>query len=1346
MKFKLIISLILLILGFNILVLGEDIYKARGINLIESTNNGVIIKFQPELWIKDTLKIQGQEYIKLDFFSASFEGEPGAPLIPVLPISVGVPLNSNISYTIIESQFMETSGKLIPHPEVINKNKIDHYRYTENDSIYSSNEIYPNQLVEISNPGFFRDQRLITIKLKPVQFIPASNKIRLYQNIVVKIDFTGPIKKNEPQKLSPVENSLYKDIIINYDKAKYWQQQRVRSMKKYHSNFSNDRWLKLFIEDEGIYKISGSYLADFGIDINSIAPQTLKIYNNGGRMLNRNVDETRPDSLIENAIYVNDGGDGLFDNSDYILFYGKAVDNWAYHSGLGRYEHYINHYEDFDIYWLTWGGVSEGKRMQTINSSQDVSITPEFYFISPFYFEQEINNVYDSGLEWFGRFFTDEDEYTFSVNLPDAIPDETFFKFRFIGWTTGKHSFTIYVNGNSMDTFSSQGKGPFKNQKTNSGFIIPGYNDIKIKYDSSYESGQAYLDWFEIHYQQEFIASDNFLLFYTTPASSSKKYTITGFNNDDIKTFDVTNYYDTKLVQNTTISNNQLTFIDDSNLQTSKKIIVLTSSAYKTPERIEEAEFRDLRNPANGADYLIIVYDDFYDAIQPLAQHRESHDEFETMVVKISEVYNEFSWGLFDPTAIRDFIKYAYFNWQPKPGYVLLCGDGDFDYKNVINNLDKNWIPTYQTDEVYSQNLNYSTDDWFVFVSGGNKDTYPDLAIGRLPVQSAEETKIMVDKIKAYETAELLNETENYIIDDWRNTITVVGDDELIEGGTGNETEHTNDSERIIEYYIPNKFNKKKIYLSEYPAVENISYLSALLKPAAMEAIIKQINQGTLIINYLGHGNPTTWSHEYVLYAPRDFDKIINGSKLALWVAATCNFGQFDDPSTQSLAEDLLVAEGRGAIAVLASTREVYADRNAALTRSFYTRLFQNQQTTERQGLALLKAKIDNFNGVNDQKYVLLGDPAMRLATPRYQAVINSVKPDTIKALSQITVTGNIKKDNVIWDDFKGKILLKAFDSKKNRRYVTERGTVMNYILSGNTIFKGIDTVHDGKFEISFIVPKDITYGGHLGRVSIYFSNNEMNGNGYKDSLLVGGTSEIFDNEGPVIEISFKDQSLFNEAFTDEKPVLKIDISDTLSGINIVGDIGHNITMIVDDDEENKVILTDLFQYNEGSYTRGTMLYDFSNYTPSETNQDGSSVQYSGLQEGHHQIEIKAWDNTNNSSIELAEFEVVSGSDLELKNVLNYPNPFSKNTTFSFWANQDCNVRLKIYTIAGKLLKTFDEFSLDTNEFAQINWNGRDAEGDILANGVYFYKVIAKANINGKSKTKEVIQKLVIMR
>lgn len=1333
---KILVILISLILFINI-AHGEEQNKARGITLIESSANSVTIQFQPQLWIQDSISVQSKTYLKLDFFGATYESEPGEPLTPIMIANIGIPLDAKVNPTIIESQYHQITGRLLPRPELINKNKIDLYQYFENSSIYASNADYPNRLIEIEEPAFFRDQQVVTVKFYPVQFNPVLNKMTIYQTVVVKIDFQGASQSRSPIEMRPDENKIYKGVILNYEQAKHWRKSPTVSLKKTRSFQDNNPWFKISIKDEGMYKITGNMLVSFGIDIKSINPGTVKIYNNGGRELPRNIKEAFADSLVENAIIVNDGGDGIFDLSDYIIFYGKAVNNWFYNSETGRFEHYLNHYGDQNVYWLTWGGDRKGKRMENLVSAKNVSVEPEPQFLSPYYFEQEIHNFLDSGLNWFTRFFNAGDQYTLTANLPNVIPGNTFFKFSFLGWSSGRHTFTISVNNQKIGEFSSNGSVPFEGEKIITGAIKPGYNNITIKYNNNLGNGQAYLDWFEIHYPREYEAIDNHLEFYLYPKETVRKYTIKNFSNNEIELFDVTDFFDAKLFINTTISDNQITAVDANISIEAKKLIALSAAAYKVPEGIERVELSDLRRSTIGADFVIIAHHEFYNEIQRLARHREIRDSLKTVVIEISDIYNEFSWGLYDPTAIRNFIKYAYENWAIKPSYVLLCGDGDYDYKNLVNDQDKNWIPPYETTEL-DEHSSRATEDWFVMVSGN--DNFADLAIGRLPVRSVEETKIIVDKIINYETAPLFDESG---IDDWRNIITIVGDDELTQGGVGNETIHTSDAENIIEYYISNKFNKKKIYLSEYPAVRNASYFSTLLKPTATEAILKQINQGTLILDYVGHGNPSTWSHEYVLYSPRDFERIQNGSRLALWIAATCDFGRFDHPAEQSLAEDLLITGGRGAIAVLASSREAYASNNAALNRAFFLRLFNQEGRTERLGFALLKAKLDNRATINDQKYLLLGDPTMRLAVPQYAAKITSIRPDTIQALSRVTVSGYVESGS---SDFNGKILLKAFDSKKKRVYSTEQGSKLNYTLEGNTIFRGIHSIENGKFEMSFIVPKDITYGGNLGRISLYFANSETHGYGYRDSLYVGGTSEIIDTEGPKIVVGLQNQDFLNNGFVNTSSILKIDISDSISGINITGDIGHNISMIIDDNRDNKINLTDLFQYNEGSFTNGRILYNLSDYQSPDAIQNENGIQQGGLPAGPHTIEIKAWDNSNNSSIARADFVVVSSSDFALKDVLNYPNPFSTRTTFTFWASHDCEATIKIFTVAGRLLYKFDETFLAANQLAQFEWDGRDEEGDGIANGVYFYKVIAKAHIDGKIKTKEAIEKLVIMR
>jgi hypothetical protein len=537
----------------------------------------------------------------------------------------------------------------------------------------------------------------------------------------------------------------------------------------------------------------------------------------------------------------------------------------------------------------------------------------------------------------------------------------------------------------------------------------------------------------------------------------------------------------------------------------------------------------------------------------------------------------------------------------------------------------------------------------------------------------------------------------------------------------------------LTESHVPELFNVRKIYLMEYPAVRTAS-VSGVTKPLANEALIDQINQGTLILNFIGHGNDELWTHERVLNAPTDFDRIQNQGRLALWVAATCEFAYWDQPDKQSLAERVTNVADRGAVAMVASSRLAFSYNNAAFNYSFFDELFKPYVAGGRPariGDAVMVAKRGAYNDVNSEKYVVLGDPALRLGAPRYRAKIQQITPDTLQALRKVRVTGYVEKDKTDWSDFNGKLLLRVMDAKRQRIYETKSNNKVNYVLPGNSVFRGVAEVRNGRFDIEFIVPKDISYGGDDGRLSLYFWNDQFEGSGNQEDLLVGGTAEnLIDHQGPEIKIEFGKSGFVQGDFASPDPLLNVLVSDSLSGINIAGDIGHQITMVVDGQTSAGKDMTQFFEYKSGSYTSGVLKY-----------------QLTGLEEGLHTIQIKAWDNSNNSSVSEVAFQVVSDSILTVRNLLNYPNPMVGQTQFSFELSNDAEVSFKIYTVAGRLVKKFATMSgqIGFNIFPEA-WDGADEDGDSLANGVYLYKMQAVRNEDGHKTKVEKIGKVVIAR
>jgi hypothetical protein len=1385
MKLKRIITS--LVLGIPVLFLFSDfsISQTRAgqeltdqsIQILRSNDRGLTISFTPQKWTFETIDINGEEFTRIDFLGAIFNTTPGSPQIPYQVAVIGIPVGAQVRYRILQSDSEVLTGiKPLPGPQIKKVEEWHQEEYVVNTDFYNGTQPLPSEIVKLDDPAFFRDQQIVRIQVAGAQYLPAKKQILKYNRIVLQVEFIGgntPLKQESlfPQK---TEESLYKSVLLNYRQASRWRKIRPSGarLNKSQSFFTTDAWYKFNIQEEGLYKIDGNFLQSNGINLSEIVPSKIKIYNNGGRELPRDLNAPRPEGLIENAIIVEDGGDGRFDSDDFILFYGIGVEGWDFDAQSKSYSHYINHYGFDNVYWLTWGGQQDGKRMATVTSQPPTGNIIETYQ-GRIFVEEEIRNPLLSGLNWFGWQFANDEfsrRKTFTLNMPNVVPTDTIIvKSRFASLTSGMHRFDISMNGNFMGTIEFAGRrrefGLYLVIKPSSvktlmaaNVLAPDSNTLQFTYSPSFNLGQAFLDWFELFYTAQIKAVDNELAFTVFPASGLQSYRISNFTNSTVQLFDITNFSEVKQIVEWNFSDGSITFADFQDPSLPKRYLALNPSKYKSIQSIERVPLTDLRSSNLGAEFIIITHQDFYSEALRLESLRENgnpENQLMTEVVRISDIYNNFSGGLMDPTAIRDFLKFAYENWTPKPAYVLLLGDGDYDYKNLVGKKDKNWLPPFQTDELIEKGSlrelgTRTTDSWFTYISGN--DFVMDLAIGRINSQTLSDAKNMVDKIIAYETQPLRGS--------WRNTITMVADDELVAGGrpSGGDVVHILQTERIAESFVPDYFDVEKIYLSEYPKVLSAS-VSGVTKPAAQEALIRQINKGTLIVNYIGHGNSTQWAHE-VVFHQNDNDRVQNLEKLIFFVAATCDWALFDDPDRQSQAEELLLAENRGAIGVLSSARLVFSTQNARFNEIYYSNLFTSSGETARIGDAFVATRTITGNRTNDEKFHIYGDPTLRLAVPKFQAVITSMTPDSIVALSTVEIKGEVRKDGQLWSDFNGKALINTFDSKKFVRNIPEAGGIQTYFLPGNSIFRGTTRVQNGKFSAKFIVPKDISYGGKLARVSTYFWNEETDGSGYRDNILVSGsTANLVDTEGPEIRVYFKGQENFVTGdIVDETPTLVVEVADTVSGINIAGEIGHRLTLTIDPDQETclselnrflgitTIDITDLFQFNEGDHLRGKV--EFPLNFPKEVEVGGkviSCVAPNG--EDRHTLVVKAWDNSNNSTAVSLEVLVVHEEGLVLMDVMNYPNPFQEQTTFSFISNRDAEVQIKIYTISGQLIRTLPrEYTFAKSGFNMIEWDGRDEEGDVPANGIYLFKLIVRAQSESGSIQKEVIGRLAIIR
>jgi hypothetical protein len=531
-------------------------------------------------------------------------------------------------------------------------------------------------------------------------------------------------------------------------------------------------------------------------------------------------------------------------------------------------------------------------------------------------------------------------------------------------------------------------------------------------------------------------------------------------------------------------------------------------------------------------------------------------------------------------------------------------------------------------------------------------------------------------------------------------------------------------------------FNLQKIYLD---AFHQESGSAGGRYPQANAVINSNIYNGTLVWNYSGHGGPARLAEEDVLD-----QQIVNGwsnsNRLPLFITATCDFAPYDNPIENSLGENLLVRPKTGAIALMTTTRVVFAFSNRIINNNYLKFALEPDANGRYKtlGEALVASKNFTYQSsgdiTNNRKFTLLGDPAMRLAFPTYKVEIIKVNDkdissqiDTLSAMEPGVVEGQVVDNSgALLTNFNGTAYLSLFDKPLT---ITTLGNDPTsppapFTDQESTLFKGKASVQNGKFVFRFKVPKDINYQYGNGKISLYAQDGTNDANGLSNSVIIGGISSTVspDNQGPEIKAYLNDDKFVNGSIANANPILLLEMADS-SGVNTGSSgIGHDIVATLDDNNSQYFVLNNFYEAGLDNFQKGTVRF-----------------QLPQLSAGHHTLKIKAWDVVNNSSEYVLDFTVVNSEDLRVDHVLNYPNPFTTRTFFWFEHNQpgtDLSVKVEIFTVSGKLIKTISQ-TINTigNRSNEIEWDGRDEYGEKIGRGVYIYRLRVKTP-NGKTANK----------
>lgn len=1068
------------------------------------------------------------------------------------------------------------------------------------------------------------------------------------------------------------------------------------------SPLSGAQVYKLGCSHSGMYKLTYSWLREnTDINLNALNTDNLRMWS--GKK-----------SLKEVAISAIGGEDGRFDPNDYLLFYGEGPNQ-----DISGYTN--NPYSDKNYYFLTIDN-QPGKRVTpqnlpvNTNAPQTSSKKLIVYEEDLVNLLEESNNNSGSGQVWVGSEISNNG--TTSLNpyfdLNDGATGPVKVKGTIVVRSDQNEKVRLRIGNNIYDR--NVGGVQLGDPEERYARIIIFEEEldltedqlknmsIEIEFNKASPNAQAWIDYVAVEYYRKNNFRNGHHVIYPQDASAQSVAISTDFNP-------VVWYYSGA---ESTIELN-VEKIDDTYFITppgNQPLIVFNpSEPLLLPSEVTKLQALNIRNIVG--DMVVIYHPLFQSQAARFAEHRMSYSQLKVELVNVFDIYNEYGSGQATPEALRWFVKDV---WEKNQNfrYVLLFGDGSYDYRGLSVNHDfQNFVPTYETYESFDPILSFPTDDYFALLDEDQPESLTgdlDIAIGRFTVRTEAEAEAVVSKIIHYDTS-------RYADASWKTNIAFLADDEDF-------NLHLNDADRIADDVSLShpEFNVQKIY---WDAFVQQSTPGGNRYPDANRRINQSIDQGLLVMNYLGHGGPIGWSQERVLNIS-DIDSWVNFGRLPLIVTATCSFTGFDDPNITSAGEAAFINPVGGAIALYTTVRSVYASKNFRLTQSVFDTLFKKDNGRYLSiGEVLRRSKNSNpSDNTNARKFLLIGDPSLHLNLPELIVStfsingkdINDSPIDTLGALSTIEIKGGVISSNgEIVSNFDGIVDITVFDKANSVKTLANDPTSFSrsFTVQNNIIFKGKASVNKGLFSFKFTVPVDIDYSPGNGKVSYYAqSNTYQDAMGYYNKLILSGTDNqiIGDDKGPDINLFINDYEFTSGGETGPNPVLLAQIEDD-NGINIsTTSIGHEIIAILDDDTQNTIILNDYYTAPVDGFNKGTITYPFYNLSP-----------------GPHSIKLRAFDVANNLGEASIDFIVKEEKQNSITDLSCFPNPLTERTTFSFRHNINASAltaTVEIYDISGTLMQSLSgRISSATNIRNNIFWNGAGYNNSVLAKGTYLYRL-----------------------
>ena len=1087
------------------------------------------------------------------------------------------------------------------------------------------------------------------------------------------------------------------------------------------SVLSGGKWFRIAVTADGIYRIDYSRLRDLGLE----NPSNPRIYGNNFGQLSYFNSDPKPDDLQEMAVYIS-GNDNILNEGEYLLFFARGTGRWIYDREAGDFSYRSHNYSDTAYYFIT-SAPGPGKRILTESPPSRAADYFSAESDALFFYQKDQVNLIKSGREWFQRIsdLTIDPGFT-SLNTGEGIR----YELRVAARASTGTAFDLYegsvhrknVSVAPVNLYNTTGTYAEITDSSGTAWLSSGSPVYRVSFDNKGEQGAyGWLDYLAIRARRFNVFDGRMLEFSDSRSVSAGRVTQCTVNSSTAGTFiwDVSDPFGTMAVPYDRQGASDIFSYSSDSL---RSFVAFSPDKVLVPF-IRQAPVPNQNLHASGpADMIIITHPLFLEYARKLAAIHTSENGLVSLVVTPEQVYNEFSGGIPDICALRNFIRMMYLRQKGTSHslkYLLLFGDGSYENRTPPP-ANPNFIPTYQSQNSNIETSSFTSDDFYGLLDDGEgeSDGTEDIGIGRLPVTDTVQAGVMIAKILKY--------TSPASMGDWKNVVCLAADDE-----DGNI--HLNDAEGLAKELNDSVpfINVDKIYLDAYKQITSGSGESY---PAVNKAITDRINSGCLIFNYVGHGNENGLAQEQVVKTA-DINSWTNNDRLPLFITATCEFSRFDDMDINvisgqmtektSAGEMVLLNRNGGGIALMTTTRLVYSAPNYTLNRNIYSCAFERDENGNALtfGDIIRIAKNRTGNGPNKRNFTLLGDPALRLAFPWHGKIITdslnnaaiSENTDSLKALSLITIAGHVENmKGGMLDSFNGIVSPVVFDKPdKVRTLANDGGTSVDFDVRNNILFSGKTRAGNGRFRFTFIVPRDINYNFGNGKISYYASSGSDDMTGYFNDIVVGGFSgkASDDDEGPEIRLFMNDTLFRSGGMTGGNPTLMAIIGDR-TGINTSGaSIGHDLEGFLDNDRENPFNLNGYFENDFDDYTRGRVTYDLVNLSP-----------------GSHTVTVKAWDNSNNSSEASLDFRVENGNKLILSNPLCYPNPSSGEIHITAGFNRPgevLDITINIFSLDGRVIKIIKARDMPEGfVLTPVIWDGTIGGGGRAGRGIYPFSVV----------------------